>query len=135
MDPLTDATETDTGLAIEVDAQWGGFRQPGPYVLLEGMQAENFMTADPMVGGIAIVAWFQPLALFGRVEGIEPLVRASYGDPSTRLDDDAGVLLTPGINVYFHGRNRLMLDWDYFMPELALADPHSAIRGQLQLFF
>ena len=83
VDPLTDETETDTGLAIEVDAQWGGFRHPGPYVLLEGMQAENFMTADPMVGGIAIVAWFQPLALFGRVEGIEPLVRASYGDPST----------------------------------------------------
>ena len=129
-----DETFTEEGLAIEVDAQWGGFRRPGPYVLLEVMQAENFDLDDPMIGGSAIVAWFQPLAA-GRLEGIEPLFRGSYGDPSTDFEDNAGILMTPGINLYFHGRNRLMLNWDYFVPELEALDPESAVRAQLQLYF
>jgi len=80
------------------------------------------------------VSWFQPLDA-PRVEGIEPLFRASYGDPSTGFDGNSGVLLTPGINLYFQGRNRLMLNFDYYMPELDVLDPEHAIRGQLQLFF
>ena len=125
---------TDEGLAVEVDAQWGAFRVPGLYLLAEVMQAENFETGDPMIGGTAIVAWFQPLAA-GRVEGVEPLFRGSYGDPSTDFDGNAGTLLTPGLNLYFHGRNRLMLNWDYFIPELESLDAEQAIRAQLQLYF
>lgn len=125
---------TEQGLAVELDAQWGGFRRPGPTVLVEVMQAENFRSQDPMLGGQGILSWFQPLRS-NRVEGIEPLFRVSYGDPSTDFDGNAGILLTPGLNLYFHGRNRLMVNWDYFMPELDAIDPESAIRAQLQLYF
>jgi hypothetical protein len=129
-----DETFTEEGLAIELDAQWGAFRRPGPFVLVEVMQAENFELDDPMIGASAILAWFQPIA-GGRIEGIEPLLRGSYGDPSTEFEDNSGILLTPGVNLYFHGRNRLMLNWDYFVPELEALDPESALRAQLQLFF
>lgn len=129
-----DQSFTEEGVAIEADLQWGAFRRAGPYVLLEVMQAENFETGDPMIGGAGILAWFVPLEA-NRIEGIEPLFRGSYGDPSTDFEDNAGILMTPGLNLYFHGRNRLMVNWDYFMPELEAADPESAIRAQLQLFF
>jgi hypothetical protein len=125
---------TEEGLAVEIDALWGGFRRPGLTLVAEVMQAENFATEDPMVGAQGIVSWFQPLD-GGRVEGVEPLFRASYGDPTTELGDDSGILLTPGINVYFHGRNRLMLNFDYYMPEAEVLDPEHSIRGQLQLYF
>ena len=129
-----DETFTEKGLAVEADIAWGGFRRPGLSLVGEVMQAENFDTGDPMIGAQGIVSWFQPLAL-GRVDGIEPLFRASYADPSTQFDGTAGTLLTPGINAYFHGRNRLMLNLDYFIPELDMLDPEHAFRAQLQLYF
>ena len=125
---------TEEGLAVGVDVAWGGFRRTGPSLVAEVMRAENFAAADPMIGGQAVLSWFQPLAA-GRVEGVEPLFRASYGDPSTEFDGNAGLLMTPGINLYFHGRNRLMVNWDYFQPEHDDLDAEHAIRGQLQLFF
>lgn len=125
---------TERGLAAEADLAWGGFRRPGISVVAEVMQAENFVTEDPMIGAQGVVSWFQPLAA-GRVEGVEPLFRASLGDPSTEFDGTSGVLLTPGVNLYFHGRNRLMVNWDYFTPELDVLDPEHAFRAQLQLYF
>ena len=134
---VTDAfgeTSTEDGLAVEVDVEWGGFRHPGLNLLAEVMQAKNFGTDDPMIGGQAILSWFAPLRA-GRVEGIEPLLRGSYGDPSTEFDGNSGTLLTGGLNLYFHGRNRLMVNGDYFMPELDTVDDEYAIRAQLQLYF
>lgn len=125
---------TQMALAVGFDLAWGGFRHPGPSLLAEVMQAKNFRTDDPMIGGQAIVSWFAPLRA-GRVEGIEPLIRGSYGDPSIDFAGNSGILLTPGVNLYFHGRNRLMLNWDYFRPELDTVDVEHAIRAQLQLFF
>ncbi|HEX6589679.1 MAG TPA: porin [Longimicrobiales bacterium] len=129
-----DETYTEQGLAVEADVAWGGFRRPGLSLVAEVMQAENFDTGDPMTGAQGIISWFQPVTL-ARVEGIEPLFRASFADPSTEFDGSAGRLLTPGINVYFHGRNRLMLNLDSFMPELDVLDPEHAFRAQLQLYF
>lgn len=126
--------ETESGMAVELDMQYGGFRDPGLGILVEVMQAKNFLIDDPMVGAQGILHWFQPLG-DGRLEGIEPLVRASYGDASTQFEGNSGLLLTPGLNVYFQGRNRLMLNWDYFKPELDVLDPEHAIRAQLQLYF
>jgi hypothetical protein len=44
------------------------------------------------------------------------VARVSWGDPDGAVEGDEGVLLTPGFNVYFAGRNRLMLNWDVFVP-------------------
>lgn len=127
-------TFTDRGLAIEADVAWGGFRRRGLSFVAEIMQAENFETLDPMLGAQGIISWFQPFAA-GRVEGVEPLFRASYADPSTEFEGTSGTLITPGVNLYFHGRNRLMLNLDYFMPEPDVLDPEHALRAQLQLYF
>nr|NIQ56880.1 hypothetical protein [Gemmatimonadota bacterium]NIU77059.1 hypothetical protein [Gammaproteobacteria bacterium]NIY10710.1 hypothetical protein [Gemmatimonadota bacterium] len=101
--------------ALSVDAEYGAFRRPGLHVLAEAMYGDNGLILDAvdfepatMAGAQVIAAWFVPRE-GGRVEGLEPLLRVSWGDPSGD-DSDSGVLLTPGANVYFTGRNRFMVN-------------------------
>jgi hypothetical protein len=45
------------------------------------------------------------------------------------------MLLTPGLNLHFHGRNQLMLNWDWYLPQGDVFDTHHALRAQAQLYF
>ncbi|MDH3496352.1 MAG: OprO/OprP family phosphate-selective porin [Gemmatimonadota bacterium] len=65
--------------------------------------------------GQAIVTYKAPLA-HKYVTGVEPVARATWGDPNTDADDDAGWLLTPGMIVHFGGRNVLYLNLDVWLP-------------------
>ncbi len=90
---------------------------------------------DPstMLGGQVVAAWFAPRD--GRVEGVEPLLRLSWADPDTDADDDTGLLLTPGVNLYFSGRNRLMLNADVYVPSASDVDTEYGLVAQLQIYF
>jgi len=121
------------GLAAELFAEWGAFRQPGPHLQLEAVTGENLATGGRLAAAQAVATWFLPL--HGRIEGMEPLARASYGDPDRRRADDEGWLLTPGLNLYFQGRNRLMVNWDIYLPAGSGADAEHALRAQAQLYF
>lgn len=146
------------GTAFELDAEWGDFRRPGLHVLVEGAAGQNFLddfrTGEampfvplfnpvlvppydndiPFLAAQGFLAWFQPLD-GNRVEGIEPLARVSYGDPGTDQEDDEGLLLTPGANLYFFGRNRLMLNWDVFISANEALDTEHSLRAQVNLHF
>lgn len=122
------------GTAIELDAEWGRFRAPGLRVNGEAVRGGTIVVDDAFVAGFVNAAWFHPVA-GGRVEGIEPVARVSYGDPRRDVDGDAGVLLTSGINLYFFGRNRLMLNWDVYVPEGDHFATAHALRAQAQLAF
>lgn len=127
------------GTAFEADLLWGGFRHSGPNLMLEYMTGDNVALDDRMTGVQAIGTWFLPTRR-DRVEGVEPLLRVSWGDPDTDASDDDGLLLTPGVNVYFHGRNRFMLNWDLyrFGPQADFFEDGRgahAVRAQLNLFF
>lgn len=127
------AAERD-GIAFEVDAEWGAFRRPGLRVIGEVTTGDNLVLDDATFTGAQVWAsWFRPLD-GARVEGLEPLVRASWGDPGDDTQDDSGVLVTPGVNVYFFGRNRLMLNWDVYMPADSRFETAHAVRVQLQLY-
>lgn len=124
--------------AVEVDATWGGFRAEGLHARAEWMLAENPLAGpagEPatMTGVHALVAWFQPRT--GRVEGLEPVLRLSWADPDTSADGDEGMLLTPGLNLYFDGRNRLMVNGDVYLPGQDALDPELALVAQLQVYF
>lgn len=126
------------GTAWAVDAELGGFREPGLHVMAELMGGDDpALTAagrmPTMLGAQAAAAWFVPRT--GRVEGIEPVLRASRADPDTDTDADEGLLLTPGVNVYFTGRNRLMLNADVYMPAQDGLDPQYGLVAQLQVYF
>lgn len=131
----TPAIQTNDGTAYEFDVELGAFRRPGLHLLGEIAFGENLAFADEdFLGAQTVLALFHPLA-GRRIDGIEVAARASYGDPRRGLDDDAAWLLTPGVNLYFGGRNRLMFNWDLFEPAAPRFKAANALRAQAQLYF
>jgi hypothetical protein len=131
--PAATAPESRSGNAFALDAELGTFRR-GLWVIAEVTAGDNLATQERFAGAQAIGAWFVPTG-GGRVEGWEPVARVSWGDPDRTVAGDEGLLLTPGINVYFPGRNRLMLNWDFYMPRgTGMATQHAA-RAQVNLQF
>ncbi|MGQ0561560.1 MAG: porin [Gemmatimonadota bacterium] len=123
------------GTAYEADIEIGAFRRAGLHLLAEvssgtslGDQGGDFFGAQ------AVAAYFVPLA-GQRAEGLELAGRISHGDPSDLIDDDDALLLTPGVNLYFHGRNRLMLNWDFYLPGGERFAHENALRAQAQFYF
>lgn len=49
-----------------------------------------------------------------RFEAVEPMVRASWGDPDRGAEDDGGLLLTPGVFLYVKGKNRVGANLDIY---------------------
>jgi len=123
------------GIAFEGDIEIGAFRKKGIHVMGEFTIGDNMVqTDDQFLAGQGIVAWFQPLNN-QRIEGLEIAGRASYGDPRRELEEDEGLLLTPGVNVYFFGRNRLMFNWDWYLMSSRLGESENALRAQVQFYF
>lgn len=130
---LEDTVATETGTAFEVDLEWGAYREPGLWLLAEATTGENLLGGD-FRGAQAVAAFYVPTG-GARIEGVEPVFRASWGDPDADVSDDAGMLLTPGLTLHFFGRNKLMFNWDWYLPEgEAFGNEHS-LRSQVQLYF
>jgi hypothetical protein len=131
--PTSVSPESRSGTAFAVDAELGTFRR-GLWVVAELATGDNLGTLERFVGAQAIASYF--VATGGtRVEGWEPVVRVSWGDPDRSMAGDEGLLLTPGWNLYFAGRNRLMLNWDVFMPRGDGFETQHAARAQVNLHF
>ena len=124
---------TRSGTAFEVDLEYGEFRRPGLHIMAEGATGTNLAVDETFTAGQFIAAWFQPTA--GRIEGWEIAGRIGYGDSNRDRFDDEALFLTPGFNIYFTGRNRLMLNWDVFLPSGDLFNDANAIRAQAQIYF
>jgi hypothetical protein len=131
--PTPVSPETRSGDAFAVDAELGTFRR-GMWVVAELATGDNLGTLERFVGAQAIASYF--VATGGaRIEGWEPVGRVSWGDPDRGVAGDEGLLLTPGMNLYFAGRNRLMLNWDVYMPRGDGFDTQHAARAQVNLHF
>lgn len=134
---LTDTLEIETryGAAWEADLEYGEFRRRGVRVLAEVTGGRNLATEDDsFLAAQGVVSYFRPVER-KTFEGWEVAGRASFGDPRTDIDGDSGVLLTPGFNIYFTGRNRLMFNWDVFVPQGDNFETESAFRAQAQIVF
>lgn len=131
--PAATGTDTRSGSAFAVDAELGGFRR-GLWLLAEAALGENAVTEERFTTAQAIASFFHATPA-QRIEGIEPVARVSWGDPDDAVDGDGGVLLTPGVNLYFAGRNRFMLNWDVYMPRADGLDTQHALRAQFNLHF
>ena len=122
------------GTAFEVDAEWGAFRRPGLHLIAEAALGDNLVDERTFSGAQVIAAGFRPLG-HPKLEGIEPLLRVSYGNVGHGRADDEGWLLTPGLNLYFGGRNRIMFNWEFFIPGSDRYDAANALRAQAQIHF
>ena len=46
------------------------------------------------------------------IEAIQPIFRVTWADPNTDIARDDNWGLTPGIQIFFYGRNKLALNYD-----------------------
>ena len=68
-----------------------------------------------------------------RLAGFEPLLRLSFGDPNTDVDDDGGLLLTPGVAFYLIGRTRISANFDIYSPQVG--DKELSLKLQSTLYY
>jgi hypothetical protein len=73
------------------------------------------------------------LARHRYLEAIEPLGRISYGDPNTAAAHDDGWLVTPGLALYFTGRNKIAVNMDIWAP--GKGDTETSLKVQTYLHF
>ena len=64
-----------------------------------------------------------------------PVLRVSWADTNADADDDAGFLITPGVQMHLVGNNKLALNLDIFVPESSDLDAEYSIKAQAYIHF
>ncbi len=80
-----------------------------------------------------IATWKIPLEGKGRIGALEPVARVSWGDPDRDSASDGGFLLTPGVVLHFHGKNKLGVNLDAWRPQDG--DAVWGLKAQTYLYF
>jgi hypothetical protein len=120
-----------------LDAEYGGFRE-GLHVQAAVAGGDNWRILDAEGDPSTFLAWqavgayYLPLAS-ERFTAWEPLFRISSGDPNTDVDDDAGLVFTPGAMLYIQGRNKIGFNVDFWSPETG--DSEWSLKVQSFLYF
>lgn len=113
--------DTERAVAWGADIRYGTWRD-GLLVQAAVVGGDNWAALDPsddprdFLAFQAIGSLYRPLD-GDRVTAIEPLVRVSVADPAGDVDDDGGTLITPGLMLYFMGKNRIGANLDYYVPQ------------------
>jgi len=139
-DYLNPSDETEYAVAWGPDLTIGSWRS-GLHVQAGYLHGENWLSYSTTTGaegpGTFQTGQLQATYFFGvergRIEGIEPLFRLSVTDPDDSLADDGGVLVTPGLALYFLGRNRIALNLDHYRP--ATGEGVFALRAGVLLYY
>lgn len=134
--------------AFEAWAELGDF-DGGPHVQAGLVAGKNALEAEG--GGIPDLRSDEPLASMlawqaigsYRIdvadsyffEAIEPLLRVTMANPNTDLGDDDVWGFTPGLQVFFAGRNKLALNWDFLVFASDALDSESSFKAQYQFHF
>ena len=110
---------SDAATALGADLEYGGFRN-GTHVQLGVVGGGNWRHEQARASSVpgflawqAVVSRYFPLEGRG-LEALEPMARASWGDPHRGGAADAGLLLTPGLFLYVKGRNRIGVNLDVY---------------------
>lgn len=128
-----------------------GRYEPGPHVqagvVFGDNPLENEFGADPvlaededanfasMVAWQVIGAYRFPVTATPFVESLEPAFRVTRAEPNTDLEDDEVWGITPGVNIYFYGRNKLQLNWDLATFAGDRFDSVNSFKTQFQVYF
>lgn len=123
------------GHAFQVDAELGTFA-PGFHFLGEAVHGDfDPFTGSEFTGAQGWFAYRTP-RLGARVAHLEPIFRASWAS----IDDDTdgrargGLLLTPGVNLYFTPLNRVMFNYDLWNPRDD-GETARSFKAQMQFAF
>ena len=136
---------------FELWAELGTFA-PGPHVqagLIFGdnplqTPAGDPVSTDPVVGDRefassrawqVIGAYRISLADEELLEAVEPVLRVTGAEPNTDLDDDEAWGVTPGVQLFFGGRNKLALNWDLVVFADDRVESVNSFKAQFQIHF
>jgi hypothetical protein len=133
-DLLPAVDDSDYGEAFGADFELGTWRNG--FHVLAGIAAGNNWRLGPDVDFLAaqlLASWYAGL---GRplLAGIEPLFRLSWADPDRDVEDAGGLLLTPGVMLYFEGRNGVSVNLDSYSPDGDRGSEWS-LKAQAFLYF
>ena len=132
-----DANGNASAVAFGADVQVGTWRE-GLLFMGSVVGGDNWLELDAQLDPATFLTWQGTLSYYlpvdaERFAAVEPLVRLSYGDPSTDANDDSGLLLTPGFMLYVTGRNKIGLNLDYYAPENGSSE--WSLKAQAFLYF
>ncbi|HET7274710.1 MAG TPA: porin [Longimicrobiaceae bacterium] len=134
--PGVDETDLTRGNAVEMDLEYGSFG-PGFHLLAEVATGElDPARGDDFLGAQTWLAYRHELDNTV-VSTIEPTMRVSYGDADlhpTVTTASGGTLLTPGLNLYLGGLNRVMVNYDVWLPAED-GDAEGSFKAMFQLVF
>jgi hypothetical protein len=125
-DYLDPVDQTAHALGWGGDLQLGSWRD-GLLVQAGVVGGDNWKSLDgagepgQFLSMQAVASFYHPLG-GDRIEGVEPLARVSVADPDGSIDADGGTLLTPGLMLYFMGKNKIGANLDYYMPQTGDAE-------------
>jgi hypothetical protein len=121
------------GTAWEADLEIGSF-SPGFHLLAEATTGDLDPFADGDFRGAAAWLAYRTHPVTSTVSALEPTLRVSTGDVDASVEPVGGTLLTPGLNAYFGGNNRIMLNLDLWNPAGAAPRQHS-FKAMFQVAF
>lgn len=137
---------------FELFAELGGY-EPGPHLQAGVIFGDNPTEAPdgspaidpgrtPRVRDFASMYAWQVIGAYrfgtegaDRLEAVEPVFRVTRAEPNTDRDGDRVWAFTPGLNVYFFGRNKLQLNWDFATFDGDSFASVNSFKSQLQVYF
>jgi len=131
--PSGDGTRAGTAWALDAEV---GSDAPGFHLVGEVTTGDFDPFEDARFFGAQAWLAYRTRELAGTVKHVEPALRISYGDPGIEDGQDVpigGLLLTPGVNLYVGGLNRIMFNADLWRADDGRRE-HS-FKTQFQLAF
>ena len=112
--------KTARGVAWGADLEFGTWRD-GAHIQASVIRGDNWKSLDSNQNEATFLTT-QIVASYyseksGRLAGIEPLLRLSFGDPDTALGKNAGTVVTPGLMFYLQGKSKIGANLDVYSPQ------------------
>lgn len=136
---------------VELWAELGDFA-PGPHLqagLVLGDNPLQTPAGDPVDPDAAlqdrefasasawqvIGAYRLPILGTDVLSAVEPVLRVTRSDPNTDVEDDEAWGVTPGVQLFFEGRNKVAVNWDIVSFADPATDGVSSFKVQFQTHF
>lgn len=143
---LTEGMQSKYYYDYEVFAEWGDFGG-GPHAQMGFVFGDNPLQNAAggdidleagedfasMAAWQTIVGWKFPVGSGNMA--IEPVFRLSWADANTDLDNTEVWGFTPGVQIFFYGRNKLALNWDIANPTYDGLRSENSFKARVQFHF
>lgn len=128
--------DVEAGQAFEVDLEMGAYERPGPHFVAEAAYGDFDPHEGTRFWGAQGWLGYRTGPLGEKITAVEPIFRVSHGDTNANdvgEGNAGGTLITPGINLYLGGLNRVMFNYDFWNP--LEGGRQGSFKAQFQLAF